>query len=1512
MSIKSPSTSNELLIELLEYIEQVEKLKKKAEYAVPTDPFASEQFQLLNLPAIHFDVTDGVDEIWLRVERLKEELPPPAAEPLTPWVVLASSPDKVPTLRTEIRRVTKPIEKGEKPVEEVIALSEVPEIPEAFEEYLNGPWKQWSDTERPRRKSIDIYKRLFQLQQSLTSEGSEAPLELVWGLGHSTWRTPESSLAIRHPLITRLCDLSLNEKTFALEVRPRDAEPRLEIDCYAELEVPGVTQLESYWRNTATDTKLGVSPFKANTYENILKAAVGYLDSAGKYVTPENQQVPMPGETLSVTDTWVLYARKRSSHYVVQDVQRLKKKLEEKAELPAVLEGFVTRGSSEVKPEEPVAFRGLSSSAVVSGVRELYFPMPYNEEQVAIVERLERNDGVVVQGPPGTGKTHTIANIVCHYLAQGKRVLVTSNGESALAVLQEKIPEAIRPLCVALLQTEREGMKQMESSLARISAEVSTIQPIRLGAQIVESEQRLDELHAKLAAIDSRVSAFAEKHMKKYPFQERELSAAELAQHVMEKENEYGWLTDKLLSTKNDPTFGASEIAALRSARVTVGADLTYLSCQLPDTQLFPDAQSIATLHRDLVQAKQFAAQVSSGNTLALIDATPETFKRADALVPFLTEVGELAARITEANHSWYATLEKAYASKEADPTLEQLQSLLGEIASLETARKEMLANPVSLGEGAENHEGFDEALERLLQGKKAFGLFGKKEGRALIEAVLVAGDKPTTVEHWKAVHRLCEHRKAVRKLILRWNALVGEFGLPEVEGYDALRTLVGVQRQVEEVRCFVQDYVRHFNARVQEVFGRKVTAHPQDPQSLLYLQASLSEHLDKGRLAHAVNQVSALLSKLEGTSGAVVEDMREFLCDELGDEEFSAEDNAVAWSELLVELRRVNALQAPLADITCVSDAIAQSGAKEWANRLRTEAVARDVDTLAPNDWLEAWNWRCAKTFLDSIDVHKVLKDLQTQRKETEADLSRTYSELIANKAWLGVHQNSSPLVRQGLEKYLLAIQALGKGTGVKVARNMGAAREALSVAHVAVPCWIMSQWKVSEQIPSELGVFDLVIVDEASQSDIWAFPSLLRGKKILVVGDHKQVSPSAVGVAESKIVDLQNRFLANQPHRFEMALDKSIYDLASVVFAGNSIMLREHFRSVPAIIEFSKREFYQNELIPLRVPKRSERLDPPLVDVHVLGGFRKGDTNPPEAEAIVSEIEGILEDPALEGRSLGVVTLQGNEQAALIHTMVHNRISFNDIVERKILVGSPTVFQGAERDIMLVSMVADNGRATSSKKEFEQRFNVAASRARDRMMLFRSISAEDIKGNDLKSRLINHFHQPFGQDPEQVRDLRGLCESGFERDMYDVLVGKGYRVTPQLKVGAYRIDFVVEGDEDRRLAIECDGDRFHGPDQWLADMTRQRVLERAGWNFWRCFASSFVLRREEVLADLFGTLARMGIEPMVDSEVDSTIWVEHYVLDPFNTQPDFEEDEYSEEASDDAVEEVLEVVQA
>jgi very-short-patch-repair endonuclease len=420
------------------------------------------------------------------------------------------------------------------------------------------------------------------------------------------------------------------------------------------------------------------------------------------------------------------------------------------------------------------------------------------------------------------------------------------------------------------------------------------------------------------------------------------------------------------------------------------------------------------------------------------------------------------------------------------------------------------------------------------------------------------------------------------------------------------------------------------------------------------------------------------------------------------------------------------------------------------------------------------------------------------------------------------------------------------------------------------------MPTWRVSETVPAELGAFDLVIVDEASQSDATAVPAILRAKKLLVVGDNRQVSPTPIGIPFAKILQLQESFLKGHPFQSALLPGSSLYDLGQRVL-GNAEMLNEHFRCAEPIIRFSF-QFYSKEIIPLRIPKESERLDPPLIDVFVTNGRRDArKVNRAEAVAIANEIQQLVDDPSYQNRTIGVVTLLGWEQAAKIQELLLERLGEDAFLRHRIACGDAATFQGNQRDIMFVSMVASPGKATAQTATlFEQRFNVALSRARDRMYLFRSVGLEHLpNARDLKRKVISHFEKPMPDAQPEANEED--CESGFEREFLRRLEKLGYRVSTQVRVGAFRIDLVVEGENNRRLAVELDGDRWHNTsEKWLEDWSRQKTLERMGWTFWRCWASSFYLEPDECINDLVRTLEKMRIRP-VSGTAPSGGYTEH-----------------------------------
>jgi very-short-patch-repair endonuclease len=164
--------------------------------------------------------------------------------------------------------------------------------------------------------------------------------------------------------------------------------------------------------------------------------------------------------------------------------------------------------------------------------------------------------------------------------------------------------------------------------------------------------------------------------------------------------------------------------------------------------------------------------------------------------------------------------------------------------------------------------------------------------------------------------------------------------------------------------------------------------------------------------------------------------------------------------------------------------------------------------------------------------------------------------------------------------------------------------------------------------------------------------------------------------------------------------------------------------------------------------------------------------------------------------------------------------------------------------------------------RPETRQRFNVAASRAREQLWVVYALDpATDLKPADLRRRLIEHALDP-GALTRTLASAAQRTESVFERLVLEHLVRRHYRVTPQWAVGRYRIDLVVEGG-GRRLALECDGDRYHPPEKLPEDMARQALLERLGWRFLRLRGSVFFRDPEGTMAKVCQRLEELGIPP-------------------------------------------------
>ena len=1514
---------------MLEYLEHWDKLNRTPVFDVTAHQgLVIWEHDLLDLPGFHLNNADAMGEVWLQIERLRTNKPPIPDTSIIPWLVIPDDPTREPGIRESLPNPAD--------ISVPLLFEADPALQSSYKIYLEEVWIPWSKGEIPRRRSVAIYDKLFNLLQTIETEGAESALELVWGIGVAVWQTEKQR--VRYPLLGQLVEIDPIGTDMALRIRPREVAVLLETDIYAALENPGLPTFEKAARTILDHPDCHVSPFDEASFEQILAGAAGTLDRQARYWPRESGyepgKLPPSSEALTITKTWVIFARRKGTNFLIEDVRRLRSKVELEPLPPGAATVLVEDPEGESPDRQPRRWRGLSSTGFYTGGNsahatksqpgtqdgELYFPKPFNAEQIQIIDRLEHAAGVVVQGPPGTGKTHTIANVICHYLAEGKRVLVTSKGESALAVLRDQLPEPIQHLTVSLLTSERDGLKQLEQSVSKITTEITTLNKAEIQRDIERLRTRIDQIHQKIIDIDHEQGIWAKKNIDASPASLDGLKPAEMARAVVDMASQYEWLPDLLDSRpEHEVLFTPEDINALREARQTAGADLIYLSAQFPGTENLPTGVEMAGMHQSLLELQTLTSALDDQSVPKLKAPTREDLSNPVKLRHLLENAERVslllrdAARIRRTlSDQWVDWLRCNFEARHSQkPLFQALLQKRIEMEGILEIRRQFLGVAIEWEDGWENDDELFTAVQNASAGRNPFGLlpFGKKVARERLQKLRINGQAPKEESHWKQIATYFDLLRQSRTLSHGWNALATECPAPVLppQPREALRKAEELIVQMAQVERWVSILAPSLTTEIQNVFNDlRADGVADDPDRMEQLAQAIDMRVRRKRLEDARQRADALHAIFKTSSLPIFLRAASFASDQLGNPFHDVSHVEKFWQEFLLELERLKWLQPSYETVWRVSQTIEKSGAPVWAKQIRGSIAASDAASLIPDDWAAAWKWRRQFGHLLAIDGRTRMQELARNRTVLQNDLSNAYTNVVEKLTWLKLKEtlDKDRGLMSALQGYMSAIRSIGAGTGIRAVRHRRDARKAMERANQAIRCWIMPHWRVSESLPSELALFDLVIVDEASQSDLWALPAMLRAKKLLVVGDNKQVSPSAIGVKEADIVQLHSRFLRDLPFGAQLSPEKSVYDLASTMFASDLVRLREHFRCVEPIIEFSNRLSYNGEIRCLRVSKASERITPPLVDVFVRGGARegRGKINRIEAQAIVDEIINITGNPAYHKRTIGVVSLLGTEQPKYIFDLLIAQLGEEKIITHKIRCGDAMTFQGREADIIFLSMVSDGDSVRALSGEmYEQRFNVAVSRAKDRLYLFRSFRREDLRENDLRAVLLNHFQNPLRRDTEKKG--RDRCESDFERAMYDRLNAAGYRVLTQVAAGGYRIDLVVEGTAGRRLAVECDGDQYHGPEVWMEDMQRQRTLERAGWTFWRCWGSSFVRDPDSCIADLISNLNNQGIDPIGALDADLSDVVEYREVGHIDSD-DFPQDVAETEAEAEAAE--------
>ncbi|HIS96280.1 MAG TPA: DUF559 domain-containing protein, partial [Candidatus Ventricola gallistercoris] len=519
------------------------------------------------------------------------------------------------------------------------------------------------------------------------------------------------------------------------------------------------------------------------------------------------------------------------------------------------------------------------------------------------------------------------------------------------------------------------------------------------------------------------------------------------------------------------------------------------------------------------------------------------------------------------------------------------------------------------------------------------------------------------------------------------------------------------------------------------------------------------------------------------------------------------------------------------------------------------------------PPECLEdAWSLKQMETRLVDI-ANTSLSDALAEVTRLTSEYRKKTAKLAATMAWyellLRIQKHRS--MQTALIGWKHTIRKIGKGTGKNAAMLKKRAQELMAQCQMAVPAWIMPIGKVMDSIDPRKTRFDVVIIDEASQSDVTAMVLLYIGKKVIIVGDDEQVSPMAIGTKSEKIQELQNIYLRDKlPNWHLYTPTDSLYDIAARSY--RAMMLREHFRCVPDIIRYCNYLCYNGKIRPLREAGNSPVL-PPIVSYNAQGE-RNGKTNLIEAETIVSLIMACMEQPEYDGQTFGVISMLGDDQVKLVDRLLYEKIDLPQREERQILCGNASNFQGDERDVVFLTLVDSNAsdgplNLFSDRKENKQRYNVAVSRAKNQLFIVHSLDyTRDLKAGDLRRGLLEYADDP-GAREMRMEEAAEYAESPFETEVAQALIARGYHIEQQHEVGSYRIDMIAICG-NKRVAIECDGERWHStPEQIAQDMSRQEILERLGWTFIRIRGSEYYLHREKVMERVVQQLTEYSIMP-------------------------------------------------
>ena len=1459
------SLARERITNLFEYFKAVEHRRRPRVVNLKDQHWSCSLNELPSHKSISFSINRDLndDGAWLRVKKPQLTRSPVPPSELAPWLLGGW---ELPSSKDPEVRLVRAVEKDG--VSKEIRFDDDPQRLSSFSTWL-VQWRIWANEELPVRRIDDFWSQLFSIHADLQREGER--LELVLGEGILSFST--DGRKILHPITLQSVAKFYDpvEKEFWLS--DKDQGPELYSALFGSEEFSFFDVKK--WRKSLEEQDL--HPLDGSTLTHFLRGLIGSF-SDGEFV---NSLDEVRDGRLTIFRQPTLFVRRKETG-LAEFIDEALQDIAICDEFPSSLLGIVGINSPDSRD-----FDSLENLGIQANEHEDYLlTKPANAEQLEILRRLSNRSDVLVQGPPGTGKTHTIANLIGNFLSEGKSVLITSHSTKALRVVREKVAEPLRDLCVSVLDNDKESRTQRETAIRELSERLSG-SPEEYAREAKQFNERRLQILRTIKDRRSELHDAVSGEYKPIVFNGEQFFPTDVARQLVADQEVHDWIPGPLAHLVPCPLTDDEVIFLYKSGVAVSAFDEAELSSSLPTLDSIPSPTEFSAMVTEEKKLKEdplisFRSELWSSSSLD-----------EEELELTLQKVNNTCAKLKSVdNEKWsYSIIEAGVNGGERRTVWNLLCSQIEDVraSAAKTAESSFKFRP-RLNDTSSVNNQFTvlSEIEAYLKVNRSISWFKlnllSPAWTQHIKTWKVKDSPPKTLEEFSALRSRAELGVKRNDLVESWREMCVPLGMEELEGKDSpeeyasqfiqvIRDLLDWNATVwTPIQATLDTEGLKWNALLLEAPATNAPEH--QTIRLLYLverilpsviQAELRRRSLK-KIAKKFKNTASELEHIQQSrtrnskliSGLI--DALQIRSIELFSDTYSQLDSVLSKRDDLLKRNTLLDLLMPIAG--------------RWTLALKNREINLptnvSIEDTCPS---QAWRWTQLSQELDrraSLSVINILDSL----RQLLLELERVTVKLVESRAWASLLVKVTSEQRRALMGWATTMKRIGSGTGRLVPQLRKQAKQEMEAARGAVPVWIMPFSSITTSFHPVRDKFDVLIVDEASQEDVLGLASFYMAKKVIIVGDDEQVTPMDVGSQQEPLQNLISQWISDLPSPRLFDTKTSIYDRALISF-GSVVRLREHFRCVPEIIQFSNALCYDYTIQPLR-EAASAQVSPALV-VQRVSGYAERKTNRVEADEIVGLIRACFQMQEYNGLTFGIISMVGDEQAKLIDSELRKYIDPGVYDSRRILCGSPSQFQGDERDVVFLSIVdgdADKSGPLTMRQDgadgmWKKRFNVAASRAKDQLWVVVSLDhTTQLKPGDIRRRLIEHALDPKAL-MEQLLSKTKKAESPFESEVIKILSARGYAVNPQWQVGAYRIDMVVEGG-GKRLAVECDGDRWHY-DKFEEDLARQSLLERLGWTFVRIRGSDFyrdkTADRSIAMRPVFAKLEEMGIEPFTEN---------------------------------------------